>query len=211
MTDDDLNFIRRLLDDGKIQEPVLELGAGYGGSTCREVIRLANLEYRTTDFVSGPGVDFTADFEEEDVSLNFEGKKFGTILVLNVLEHVFEPIRVLDNVMRLARSGGTVVVTTPCIWPVHNYPVDCQRLLPDWYKAYAARRAGVEMIDEYFEFLGSGPVASFEEHGVRNIPPPWKSHFKKTYSRIIHKIFSTTGRGQWAPNHVMIGTVYKKL
>lgn len=132
------------------------------------------------------------------------------MLVLNVLEHVFEPIKVLDNAIALTKAGGHVVTITPCMWPVHNYPRDCQRLLPDWFVTYAERRPSVKL-SEPFEFVGCGAISGFMEGDHRHLPPPWKSRAGEIYTRGVNKVFNTSSRGQWAANHVAVGALFQKL
>ena len=59
---------------------------------------------------SGPtrcGVDYPADFEKpEDMGVFRPIGLLGSVLILNVLEHTFDPIRVLDNAATLLRPGG---------------------------------------------------------------------------------------------------------
>lgn len=210
MTLDDLAYVEKVTRLGLIASPVLELGAGYGGSTCRPAIEAAGLVYKSTDLAAGPGVDFAADFESPDCAANFGGETFGAVLVLNVLEHTFEPIKVLENAARITRVGGHIVCVTPSLWPVHNYPRDCQRLLPDWYVTFAERHTDVRLLDEGFDFLGHGPITAFMEHGERQFPPIATGGYD-LYSRIIHRLFKTSGRGHWTRPHSAIGAVFEKL
>jgi 2-polyprenyl-3-methyl-5-hydroxy-6-metoxy-1,4-benzoquinol methylase len=65
------------------------------------------LAYQATDLAAGPGVDFIANFETGDgLQEVLEAGPFGTVLVLNVLEHVFDPIAVLDNALAVTSPGG---------------------------------------------------------------------------------------------------------
>jgi SAM-dependent methyltransferase len=211
MMPNDLAYVKKLLVGGTIRGPVLELGAGYGGSTTRAEIEGAGLEYKTTDMSAGPGVDYAADFEADNVASAIPRADFGSVLILNVLEHVFSPITVLDNAIRITRSGGTIVTITPSMWPVHNYPRDCQRLLPDWYVTFAERRETVRLIEPLFEFVGHGLVANYSKGQLRKLPPPWRSAASSLYTRGINKLFNTASRGQWAAPHIAIGAVFQKL
>jgi len=95
VTENDLAYVQRLLSLGVIQDPVLELGARYGGLTCRELLRGAALHYSTVDLQAGPGVDFVANMERaDDLRVFDKAKPFGSILILNVLEHTLEPLAV---------------------------------------------------------------------------------------------------------------------
>jgi len=210
MTEEDRQYILQLLRAEILQSSVLELGAGYGGSTCQEMIKSAGLDYVTTDVVAGEGVDFLADFESDACAQAFSGQQFGSVLVLNVLEHVFMPIRVLDNAVELTRPGGTVVVIVPSAWPVHNYPLDCQRLLPDWFIEFARRRPQLSLLVEHFVYVGFGPVRAHARGKEIHLPPPGRTDLHRWYSRAVHRAFNTAGRSQWCTSHVAIGAVFQK-
>lgn len=210
MTGNDLEYVKNLLATGLIEGPVLELGGGYGGTTCREIVQSTGLTYQSTDIAAGRGVDFVADFEADDCAQRFAQNQYGCVLVLNVLEHVFEPIKVLDNAISLLRPGGKVVTITPCMWPIHSYPIDCQRLLPDWFISFDKRRPNVYLLDTVFEFVGYGPISAFEQGGERHLPNPWPTNFGRWYSKAVHKLFNTSGRRQWSESHIAVGAVFAK-
>lgn len=213
MTDDDIIYVKKVLAAGLIASPCLELGVGYeGGKTLREVVTAAGIAYVGTDMIPGPAVDYVVDFEAapEVVQANLpQAGTFGTVLVLNVLEHTFEPIKVLDNVMAVLKPGGTCVIVTPAVWPLHNYPYDCCRLLPNFYEEYSKRRC-LELLDSHFEYVEKGQVRSGNGAQDYAFPKPGKHQFRRTASRIIHKVFNTTGREMFFPSHIAIGAVLRK-
>ena len=131
----DQDWVAQLLRGNVFSGPVLELGTGYGGATCRAIVEASGLRYMGTDVEEGPGVDIAANFEKTgDMAALADAGPFGAILILNVLEHTFEPIRVLDNARTLLKPGGALVVLTPAVWPLHSYPIDTWRILPDFYQ-----------------------------------------------------------------------------
>ena len=153
--------MQRLIQSGRVAGPVLELGVGYGGDTCRALVESSGLRYYGTDMNAAKDVDFVANFERaEDMAVFQSVAPFSTILILNVLEHTFDPIRILDHARTLVRRGGTLVVVTPAIWPLHNFPFDAWRILPNFYEEYT-RRTRLHLVDEYFEYLGIGGVRAF--------------------------------------------------
>jgi len=210
MVDADLKYLRRLLEARLIQGPVLELGTGYGGRTCRALIEESGLRYIGTDVAIGLGVDFVANFERSDDMAVFRmAAPFGTVLIFNVLEHTFDPIRVLDNAATLVKPGGSLVVLTPAIWPLHNFPMDAWRVLPNFYEEYSKRR-GMTLLNEHFEYVGFGPVKDYRNADTTYaLPPPCESEFRRIASRVIHKVFNTFGRSMSHPSHVAVGAVLR--
>jgi len=213
MTNNDMNYIQALISKNILRGPVLELGGGYGGDTSRELITAAGMEYVATDIALSTGVDVSANFETGEGLQNVQSMgPFKTVLVLNVLEHVFNPIEVLRNVLKVTDSQGRLVVIAPAIWPVHNYPIDCNRLLPDWYRQFATQNE--LFIDEStFEYLGYGSITSHRDStGQDHLPVAGElNSFYRFWSRAIHKLFNTFGRGMLHPSHVCIGVAMSKL
>ena len=209
MVEVDLEYINKLIATKLIHGPVLELGTGYGGATCREVIVGAGLRYFGTDLAPGPGVDYVADFERADDMATFGPlPAFGTVLILNVLEHAFDPIRILDNAATLLRPGGTMVVLTPAVWPLRNFPMDSWRILPNFYEEYAKRRK-MQLLEREFEYVGFGSVADFRnEDSTYSFPPPMEPGLREWMSRAVHKGFNTFGRAMFMPSHVAVAAVF---
>lgn len=209
MTQDDLSFVRALVAHNQIGRSVLELGGRYPTQTCKALIERSGRSYVATDLQADDTVDFAADFETgAGVSAIAAAGPFDTVLVLNVLEHCFNPVAVLDNVLRVTTPGGKVVTVTPAVWPLHNFPIDSCRLLPDWYRQFANSRV-VELVDEWFWYVGVGRVADFRTRdGQDRFPPPAASKpIYRLYCRVVHKVFNTFGRGMMQPSHLAIGAL----
>jgi len=59
-----------------------------------------------------------------------ENESVDSILMTEVLEHVFNPAQVLAEFHRILRSGGCVLITCPFAWPLHEEPYDYARYTP---------------------------------------------------------------------------------
>lgn len=212
MTHDDFQYISKLLSSNELSGSILELGGGYGGNTCRQLIVEHGLDYHATDLHASQGVDFVANFETgEGVEKIKATMQFDCVLVLNVLEHVFNPITVIDNVLTLCKSKAKIVIITPTIWALHNYPIDCARLNPDWYRRYAQINQ-LSINDDFFEYLGYCKVADLRSEDQQDNYPT-ADHFRpvrRLWSRAIHKLFNTFGRGMYHPSLLAVGVVLER-
>jgi SAM-dependent methyltransferase len=205
MVKNDIGFLKKVIKYGFVKSPCLELGVAVKSNSVKDVILAEGYEYSGTDILPGADVDYEADFQNEiAVKECFKGKLFGTVIIFNVLEHVFEPIKLLDNAFSILKTLGTAVIVTPCIWPLHNYPCDVYRLNPDFYREYAKRRK-LEIVNSLFEYVS--------RHNINynnDLPLPSSQKWNIMYSRVIHKLFNTCGRGMLFPSHVSIGVVIVK-
>ncbi len=102
MTNADVKYVRKVLAGGLVHPPIWNLVSGIKKGILKQLLQEAGLEYFGTDRVSGPAVDYVIDFEKSYHEIRQKlprAGEFGTILVLNVLEHTFEPLKVLDNAL----------------------------------------------------------------------------------------------------------------
>jgi hypothetical protein len=199
MTKGDLDYLMFILDRGLLESPCIELGGGFAEHSAKGLLRSRGIDCATTDLHGD--VDYLVNFESDDASTAID-RRFASALVLNVLEHTFDPIRILDNVMKILRPRGSCVVVAPSVWPIHSYPIYCWRVLPDFYREYAKRR-GLEIIEDTLLYAGTGASPT------NSLPLPGRSSSHRLYSRIVHRAFNTYGRGMVSPSHVAIAAVFR--
>jgi SAM-dependent methyltransferase len=144
----DYAYLRRLIADGTVKGPVLEIGSiDYqgGDGNARSHCQAAGLEWEGADLVDGPGVDRTFDVTDP-AAVDAITDRWQTVLLFNLLEHTYDPISALRNATRLLGPGGVVVVSGPTIWELHDYPVDCWRPMPGFFFEFARREGHVTVV-----------------------------------------------------------------
>ena len=57
----------------------------------------------------------------------FEDKIFDSIVTNQVLEHVFNPDKFLNEINRVVKTNGMLLITVPFIWDEHEQPYDFGR------------------------------------------------------------------------------------
>jgi SAM-dependent methyltransferase len=93
---------------------VLEIGSGTGAnlralsSVCSQVVGL-DLDVRALTFCH----DLATVLADAVFPLPFEEGVFDAVVMLDVLEHVARPERLVREIERILRSGGVVVVMVP--------------------------------------------------------------------------------------------------
>ena len=63
----------------------------------------------------------------DGLNIPFEDNSFDSIVCFEVLEHVFEPNKIVQEMHRVLKPGGKVLLTTPFIWNEHEIPYDYGR------------------------------------------------------------------------------------
>jgi len=134
---------------------VLDAGAGEG----QYKPDFAHIHYIGVDLAVGDtrwdygDLDATCDL----VCLPFAQDTFDAVICTQVLEHVPEPLWVLQEICRVLRPGGRLFLSAPQSWPQHQKPHDFYR-----YTSFGMRhlleRAGlrtesIRPMGGYFWFL----------------------------------------------------------
>jgi len=73
------------------------------------------------------GYKSTVDVWGDGHCLPFSNQSFDVVLLLDVLEHVTSDELVLQEVERVLKSTGKLIIQIPFLYPVHDYPHDYRR------------------------------------------------------------------------------------
>jgi len=144
---------RSLIETFTLPEPMVEIGS-YQVEGQEAIANLRSFfpgkQYVGIDMRPGPGVDCVANVER----LPQETASVGTVLALNTFEHVKCFWRGLDEVHRILRPDGVLILSTPFHFRIHEFPHDYWRFTPAAYEA---------LLDRY-------PSKIIGWHGARNRP-----------------------------------------
>ena len=89
----------------------------------RDVSTYRGLEIDQARNLSNPLV---TDFYDGSI-FPYANSSFDVVLCSQVLEHSFSPDQLLNEVFRVLRPGGVLLLTIPFLWPEHEQPFDSQR------------------------------------------------------------------------------------
>lgn len=114
--------------------------------------------FHVTEYI---GVDFENeghphDNEQIDVyydgrNLPFEDKYFDSVLCSEVFEHVFNLEDTLNEINRVMKMGGNILITCPFVWNEHEVPFDYAR-----YTRFALKNILTKSGFEITHFIKSG-------------------------------------------------------
>ena len=103
-------FIRSHASTGR----TLDIGAQTGPYAAFFPNRVA------LDLRPRPGIEIVGDAQ----AIGLAGGAFDVVLCTEVLEHLPEPQRAVDEMHRVLRPGGTLLLTTRFLFPIHDAPQD---------------------------------------------------------------------------------------
>jgi SAM-dependent methyltransferase len=136
---------------------ILDVGAGRGDFA----EALAGFCSIALELYPYPEIDIVCDLTRSNP---FRPACFDAILLLNVLEHVYDTHALLDRLAGLLKPGGLLLVAIPFMVKLHQTPLDFVR-----YTHYALEKLGdqhgleVDMLQGYYH-----PVFFLEE-GIGNL------------------------------------------
>ncbi len=121
---------RALAETFDLPGPLLEIGS-FQVAGQEELADLRTLfpgkPYTGLDMRPGPGVDLIADAQ----ALPQPDASVGTVIAMNTLEHVPRFWRVFDEIHRVLRPDGAVLLSCPFYFHIHSFPSDYWRFTPE--------------------------------------------------------------------------------
>jgi SAM-dependent methyltransferase len=203
-------LVQAVVETFPLPGPILEVGS-YRVEGQEDLADLRPLfpgrPYVGLDVRPGPGVDLVADVE----SLPQRDASVGTVLAIGTFEHVPRFWRGLEEVGRVLRPDGALLLASPFYFHLHAHPHDYWRFSPDALKMLLedypskiigwhgppSRPANVWAL----AFGPEHPAITAEQHeGYRRrmaryarMPLPW---FRRLRFRVGRLLF---GHGPFAP------------
>jgi SAM-dependent methyltransferase len=113
------------------------------------------------------GVDYQGEghsHETENIDVYYDGKTipfanshFDSILCSEVFEHLFNLEEILQELNRVLKPGGKMLITCPFAWNIHEQPIDYARYTP-FALVHLFTKAGFKVIKQdrkgnFFETL----------------------------------------------------------
>ncbi len=129
------------------------LDAGCGGQPLRGALEARGYSYTGLDIVAQPGVtlEFELALDAPWPDQVFASGVYDLVLCTEVLEHVHGWSVAWRNLARALKPGGTLIVSCPFFYPLHEVPHDHWRPTEFAIRA-AAAEAGLEVVE--FRRLG---------------------------------------------------------
>lgn len=133
--------LRSFLEKHKTDQKILEIGGGDTSSNHLYTDLFPNRH--TIDIDPARKPDTVGDAH----ALPFDDASFDFILCTEVLEHLHTPQKAIDEMNRVLRPGGTLVLTTRFVYPIHDAPHDYFRYTKYGLK-HLFRNWNIEILNE---------------------------------------------------------------
>lgn len=154
---------------------VLEVGSGFFSYKKS----IPHTKYLTLDIDKSANADICCDLHD----IKWEADYFDSVVAIEVLEHLYNPQKAVDEMRRILKPGGVCVLSTRFIHPYHSGPKDYYRFTWDSLSYLFKKFSKVEIyhhgnkIQSLWQIINDGKIKV-----VLNIFNPLfaRIHFKKT-------------------------------
>ncbi len=121
---------------------VLDVGSLDVNGTYRPMVENRGWRYTGLDICEGPNVDIVA----QPYDYHLSNGSFDVVISGSTMEHVPAIWRWVPELARVLRPGGHAALVTHWRYPLHRYPLDCWRILPDGMD-YLLRDSGLRPVE----------------------------------------------------------------
>ena len=124
------------------------------------------------------------DYLSDILNLPIDNNVFDGVILGEVLEHLLNPKKVLQEAYRVTKKGGIALITTPFMFHVHADPYDYHRYTRQWYQE-TLQGVGFHSIEIYEQGHFPAVLANL----LKNWTYQWRHEGKPT-NRFRKKIFN---------------------
>lgn len=105
---------------------VVEIGSYNENGTYKDLLQ--HCTYLGVDVRPGPNVDIVS---ADHYRYPFPDDHFDVVISGQAMEHSKHPWKMVLDMARILKPGGSICLIAPWSWEIHKYPIDCFRILPD--------------------------------------------------------------------------------
>jgi SAM-dependent methyltransferase len=131
-------FVKRCSESLNIQEPIIEFGSlRVSGQEIYPDLRtyFSGKEYIGADMRAGNMVDKVINLHNTGLPDN----SVGCAICCETFEHVEYPQQAIDEIYKILKSNGILIITVPFRVPIHAHPDDYWRFTPSALKSLMKR------------------------------------------------------------------------
>lgn len=127
-------FIKICSETLPVDEPIYEFGAlqvptQVGFADLRPLF--PDKKFVGADMREGDGVDVILNLHDIDLP----PESVGTVLVMDTLEHVEYVRKAMEEVHKILKKNGILIMSSVMNFPIHDHPYDYWRFTPEAFKS----------------------------------------------------------------------------
>jgi len=131
-----VNYVRWAIERFHFEEPILDTCAGWEPNFYKPLF--PGKQYIKQDMrdFDPPCIDVICDISD---MRPISGESIGLVLNLESLEHLPAPQKAIDEIHRVLRPNGLLILTTVMHFKIHRAPKDYWRFTPDGMELLLSR------------------------------------------------------------------------
>ena len=132
---------------------ILDVGSYDVNASYRPLFNKSGWMYQGVDIAAGPNVDVVLNSVYD---FPFEKNSIDVIVSGQTFEHVEFFWLTWQEMVRILKPGGHIILIAPSRGQEHRYPVDCWRFYPDGFRALG-KLGGLEVLEVHTDWLPVKP------------------------------------------------------
>lgn len=136
-------------------QSILEIGPAGNPSYYSRLVNMPSLKWHTLDiqeYIGKGEINPLHIISREEYTYPIEDDTFDIVLSGQVMEHVKNIWSWVDELKRITKKDGLIIIISPISWPYHEAPVDCWRIYPEGMTTLMEEK-GLKVIKCLFESL----------------------------------------------------------
>ena len=184
------DYIKWVIEGFPFEEPILDTCAGWEPNYYQSLF--PGKRYVKQDFqdFDPPCIDIICDICDMNP---IPDESIGLVLNLESLEHISNPQKAIDEIHRILRPNGLLILTTVMHFKIHRYPKDYWRFTPHGIELLLSRFKILDCTLEGSEEWPVGIWATAQKTSYQNewgkLPPlrimKWDDHLLKKLEKIV--------------------------
>lgn len=135
-----VNYVKYAIEHFPFEDPILDTCAGWEPNYYQPLFPGKRYIKQDIQEYDPPCIDILCDICDMKLIPN---ESIGLVLNLESLEHIPQPQKAIDEIHRVLRPNGLLILTTVMHFKIHRAPKDYWRFTPD----------GIELLLNRFEIL----------------------------------------------------------
>jgi SAM-dependent methyltransferase len=137
-------------------QKVLEIGPHGYPSYYKKLLNIQDIEWHTLDIsandIAGGEQNPLHISSQSEYNYPIESDTYDIVISGQVMEHVKKIWVWIEELKRITKKNGLVILIVPVSWPYHAVPVDCWRIFPEGMRALLDDR-GLRILECDFKSL----------------------------------------------------------